>query len=75
MAIMINESFPHHPDPPSGFPKCHNYPDNKHSGSSGDDHDKITPQKEDDDIYDGKICEIKKDKCTTLMIFILKRLI
>ncbi|XP_055958779.1 uncharacterized protein LOC126830585 [Patella vulgata] len=25
MAVMINESFPKHPDPPKGFPRCGNF--------------------------------------------------
>lgn len=58
MTIMINESFPYHPDQPSGFPGCHNYPDNRQS----DYRDQETPQREDEDINDGKICKGKKDK-------------
>lgn len=29
MAMLLNESFPHHPSPPTGFPHCHSYPDNE----------------------------------------------
>ena len=27
MAMYINEAFPHHPSPPSGYPQCNNFPD------------------------------------------------
>lgn len=27
MAVMLNESFPDHPQPPPNFPNCHNFPD------------------------------------------------